>query len=254
MKSINVVLLVLFTAAASFFLSSCATNDANGYAEFKGKSAKEILADGEKELGKRNYITAAKRFEAIDALYPFADEAKQADLDVIFAYYKSDNIDEALAAADRFIHLYPEDKHTDYAYYMKGLINFDRGKSWSQKLHRSDEDQRNLQYLQEAFSDFDNVVQGFHNSVYAKDAYARMVYIRTLLAKHELSIADFYFKHKAYVAAANRASFVVKHYNGTEEAVAALKIMIKSYDILGAKQQKQDALGVLKHNYPNEKV
>lgn len=253
MKSIKLIFLFLLTVVSFSFIAGCASED-TGYGAFKGMTAPQILADGEKQLSKHNYSSASKRFEAIDALYPFAKEADQGGLDAIYAYYRADEIPSALAAADKYIHIYPQGKHTDYAYYMKGLINFDRGKSWSQKLHHTNEEQRNLEYLQQAFSDFNDLVVMFPNSIYAKDAYERMRYIKSLLAKHELEVADFYFERKAYVAAANRADFVVKHFYGTPESVDALKIMIKSYRILGAKQQEHDALEILKYNYPNEKV
>lgn len=253
MKKINIISLLGLLAFFFVFVSGCASEEEN-YSKFKNLSAKQILADGEKELAHHNYTAASKRFEAIDALYPFSKEAEQGELDAIFAYYKSDDIPAALAAADRYIHLYPRNPHTDYAYYMKGLANFDRGKTWTQKIKTSDEEQRDISYAQQAFVDFGDLIKLFPNSIYARDAYERMLHIRNLLAQRELDEANFYFERKAYVAAANRASYVVKHFEGAPQVVDALKVMVKSYDNLGAKKLADDTRRILQKNFPSEKI
>jgi outer membrane protein assembly factor BamD len=250
MKKINVISLGLL---AFFFISGCAS-EGEGYGKFKNMSAKQILADGEKELSKHNYNSASKRFEAIDALYPFSKEAEQGELDSIYAYYKADDIPAALAAADKYIHLYPRNPHTDYAYYMKGLANFDRGKTWTQKFKTDDEDQRDIAYAQQAFVDFSDLIKMFPDSIYVKDAYERMHHIRNLLAQRELDGANFYMDRKAYVAAANRASYVVKHFEGAPQVPEALKVMIKAYDALGAKKLENDTRRIFQLNFPQEKA
>lgn len=249
MKKYILTLLVLMFAV---LLAACAED--KGYSVYKGMSAQQIFTDGEKALAKHNYNDAAKHFEGIDALYPFDKLAQQAELDVIYAYYKADDAAAALAAADKYIHLYPDGEHTDYALYMKGLINFERGKSWLQKMYKTQEDQRNLDYAKQSFQDFNDLIEQFPKSIYVRDAYERMVYIRDLLAHHELSVAQFYFDRKAYVAAANRAEYVVNHFEGSSEVDDALKIMIRSYRALGAKQQEAEVTRILQLNFPQEKV
>ena len=239
---------------SALLLVGCAEDNVDVFKKFKNMTAPQILALGEANLEKRNYSEAAKNFEAIDALYPFDAVAEQGQLDIIYAYYKSDEYDLAVAAAGRYIHLYPRSEHTDYAYYMKGLANFERGKTWIQKFYQIDPEQRDLSYMREAFVDFNDLIKLFPNSVYAWDAREHMIYIRDLLAQQEFDVAMFYFGHKAYVAAANRASYIVRHYSQSMQALPALKIMIKSYQELGATQQAEDALKVLHMNYPREKL
>lgn len=243
---------ILFACFLLLWLAGCASTKNEGAEAFRNYSAKQLLAEGEQYLGKHSYTDAAKRFEALDALYPFDAETPQGDLDAIYAYYKSDDYNSALASADRYIHLYPQGQHTDYAYYMKGLINFERDRTWLQKLYPKDPQQLDLSNLRAAFVDFNDLIRLFPDSAYAHDAQLRMIYIRDLMAQRELEVAKFYYSRKAYVAAANRASIIVKHYQGSPVVADALKIMVDSYTALGDQKQANDALRVLQINYPNK--
>lgn len=244
MNKIQKITLVVLLSA---LLSACA-NSVTGPEIFKNYSAKQILAGGEKELAKGDYKDSIKYFEAIDALYPFSPEAKQGDLDVIYAYYKAEDYALALAAADRYTHLYPMDKHTDYAYYIKGMVNFDKDRTWLQKIHTSSAAELDLVSLKEAFANFSTLIELFPNSQYANDARKHMLYIRSLLAKHELVIAKFYLARHAYIAAANRASDIVKNFKGAPQTKEALQVMVESYTALGLTKQADDAAKILKLN------
>lgn len=245
MNKIQKIISVIFLA---ILLSACA-NSITGPEIFKNYSAKQILAGGEKELAKGDYKDSIKYFEAIDALYPFSPEAKQGDLDVIYAYYKAEDYAMALAAADRYTHLYPMDKHTDYAYYIKGMVNFDKDRTWLQKIHTSHTAELDLVSPKEAFANFSVLIELFPNSQYAPDARKRMLYIRSLLAKHEIVIAKFYLARHAYIAAANRASDIVKNFKGAPQTKEALQIMVESYTALGLTKQANDAAKILKLNF-----
>jgi outer membrane protein assembly factor BamD len=250
MKKINKTLIL---GICLLGITSCAVKEYSPNS-FEGYTAKQILEKGEKALAKRDYSEAAKYFEAIDALYPFDPEAEKGQLDTIFAYYKAEDYASALSAANRYIHLYPVGKHTDYAYFMKGIINFDKDRPLLQRVFPNKAGNLDVTNLQEAFFNFSELLRRFPQSVYAKDAEARMHYVRDLLAGRELQIAQFYYERKAYIAAANRASSVVKHFEGAPQIKEALKIMIKSYRFLNLDKQANDALKILKLNYPKERI
>ena len=74
------------------------------------------------------------------------------------------------------------------------------------------------------------------------------------MARHELEVAKFYFARKAYVAAANRAAYVVEHIEGTPEVGKALEIMVRSYRALGAEQKAAETYKILKINFPKRAV
>ena len=243
----------LLTCFCALIVSACATKEYSPDT-FKNLTAKQILKGGEEALAKRNYTESIKYFEAIDALYPFDPEAQQGQVDVIYAYYKAEDHASALAAANRYINLYPEGEHTDYAYYMKGVANFDKDRTILQKIYPRRPENLDVANLQAAFVNFGELLKKFPKSVYAKDAEKRMLYVRNLLAGHELYIAKFYFDRKTYIAAANRASYIVKHFEGAPQIKDALKIMIKSYRALGLDKQANDATRVFNLNFPKDKI
>jgi outer membrane protein assembly factor BamD len=242
----HTMLKTVLSAIFILTLSGCATESID---TMKDKPAKEILKNGEKELNKNNYVEAQKYFEALDALYPFGPEAEQGQLDSIYAYYKNDDYSDAVSTADHYIHLYPSSNYVDYAYYMKGLSDFERGMSWFQKIYEKSPDKHDLSSMRAAFDSFNELLHAFPKSKYASDSWERMISIRNLFAKQEINVAKFYFQRKAYVAAANRASYVVNHYQGAPEVKEALSIMIDSYKALGAKEQLAKTEQVYKLNF-----
>ena len=157
----------------------------------------------------------------------------------------------ALAAADRYIRLYPRGRHVDYAHYMNGLIHFEQGGTWAQKLAHSDPAPHDLADKQQAFTAFSHIMHYYPHSLYAADSALRMAYIRNMVARKQILVAEYYFKRKAYVAAANRASYVVKHFNGTPEVQNALVIMVKAYRKLNLEQLADNSLRILQASYPD---
>lgn len=230
-------------------VGGCAVKDYSPES-FQHYSAGQLLQAGQRALSKHDYSLAAKHFEAIDALYPYAAEAKQGELNTIYAYYMAEDHASALAAAGRYIHLYPEDRYTDYAYYMRGIINSEKERTPLQRAFPRKLGQLDLTNLRDAFVNFSELLQRFPRSQYARDAEKRMIYIRDLLAEHEMQIAEFYLKRKAYVGAANRASKVVQHFMGASQVKRALQIMIESYQALGLERPAVEAQKVFQLNFP----
>jgi outer membrane protein assembly factor BamD len=238
-----IILLVITTLAAV----GCSSSP-KGVEAFKDKSAQSIYAQGEEALHKKAYKSAVAHFEALDALYPFSKYAENSQLHIIYAYYGSGDLPSAIAASDRYIHLYPRSERVDYAYYIKGTMKMERDKSWVYSAFPLDPGKRDLASIREAFQDFSDLARYYPNSEYASDARKRMLYIRDLLAKHELDVAQFYYKRKAYVAAANRASNVVQHYQGTSQVRPALELMADSYEKMGKPDLAEQARHVLQYN------
>lgn len=244
-KIISIVACAVFVMS----LASCATTTPSQ--QFKGMTSEQIFQNGEKALAKGDYDKAIKSFEGLQALYPFGPNAEQGQLDLVYAYYKNGDSAEATAAAQRYIHLYPQGANVDYAYYLKGLINYDRGRSWLQRRFHVSRSEIDEKAMQQAFVDFGVLIQQFPNSKYSADAQKRMIYIRNMMAQNQLDAAQFYFRQNAYVAAINRATEVVKHYQGAPQVVDALVVMVQANRALGLEKQANDALQILQSNYPN---
>ncbi len=251
MKKILLVL-SLMTALAGMLTGCAATTDASQ--AYKGESPQKIYMYGKAAMKDKSYAEAIKRFEALDVQYPYGPETESAQFYIIYAYYMKEDYALAASAADRFIHLHPTYEHVDYAYYMRGLADFYKNLGILERFFAVDLSTRDLTQIRKTYFDFSELTERFPNSMYTPPAHQYMVYLRNLMASYEVATAQFYYDRKAYIAAANRAGDVVAHYQGAPAVVNALEVMVKSYNKLGMKKEEQDALLVLKYNYPNKSV
>jgi len=234
-------------------VAGCSKKNQDPYKEYRHQTSTAIFNGGEKALADGNISDAIQYFEALDAIYPFGPYAQQGQLDIIYAYYQANDDASAIAAADRYIRLYPRGPNVDYAYYMRGIVGFTMGLSWLQKVVGSDPAPRDISTLQRSFSSFATVVHLFPHSRYTPDSLLRMAYIRNLMARREIEIASFYMKKSAYVAAANRASYVVQHFEGSPEVIKALAIMVKAYRSMGLYKMADSTYAILQASYPNSR-
>lgn len=227
--------------------------------ETAGWSAQKLYSEAKDDLNSGNYERAIKLFETLEARYPYGRFAQQAQIEVAYAYYKDQEPISALAAADRFIKLHPNHPNVDYVYYLKGLVNFNDDLGILGKLSLlglrdvQDMSERDPRAAREAFQAFKELVTRFPDSKYTPDALARMKYLVNALAAHEIHVARYYLKRNAWVAAANRATEVLKTYPEAPALEEALAIMVFSYDKLGLAKLRDDAQRVLKLNFPNSR-
>jgi len=214
--------------------------------------AEKIFEKGNKSLGYGNYGSAIRQYEYLQAVYPFTEYAKQAQLDLMYAYYKSKEPDAAVEAADQFLLENPTHPRVDYAYYIKGLVYFQRDRGPLEKLLKQDLAKRPPNHLEDSYRAFATIATQYPDSVYAEDSRQRMVYLRNQLAKYEIYVAGFYMIRGAYVAAANRAKYVLENYQQTPSVVPALQIMVAAYRRLELPQLADDSMRVLQENYPDQ--
>lgn len=248
---------ILFLVGLLISLTSCAKwwdKDDEEKNPFQGLTAKQLYTDSQKALKKEQYATAAKRLEAIEAMYPFSDYTERSQMDLIYAYYKNEDYPSAAATAERFIHLYPRAKNVDYAYYLKGLSNFQQTRGVFAKILPMDESWRDPGTQSQAYLDFAELIQKFPNSKYKANSLQRMIYLRNMFAQHELNVSQYYFKRKMYVAAIERASFLVKNYPQAPSAQTALIIMYDANMALGLKKAAEDAMAVYQDTYHTTKM
>ncbi|TDJ20642.1 MAG: outer membrane protein assembly factor BamD [Gammaproteobacteria bacterium] len=213
--------------------------------------AERLYAEARGALDAGSYDKAVELYEKLEARFPFGTYGQQAILDLAYAYHKNDEPDAAISTAERFIKLYPQNAHVDYAYYLKGLTNVQRGKGFTERIISLDESQRDPASSLRAFEDFSELVKRYPDSQYAEDAKLRMTYLRNILAEHEIHVAHYYMRRGAFVAAANRARYVVERYPRTPSIPDALVIMAKAYKVMELTELSTDALRVLELNYPN---
>ncbi|MFC4159524.1 outer membrane protein assembly factor BamD [Chitinimonas lacunae] len=243
---------ILPALVAGLLLAGCST--IGKPEEPKTASAEEMYREAQQELSEGNYASAVKRFEALSARYPYGRYAQQAELEIAYANYKDQEPTLALAAVDRFIKQYPAHPSVDYAYYLKGLINFLEDRTLFAAISRQDLSERDPRAARESFEAFRDLITRFPNSRYAEDARDRLAFLVTALADHELHVARYYYKRGAYLAAANRAKVVLENYSHTDRVERALVMMSAAYDKLGMNELRDDSRRVLEKNYPNSKL
>jgi outer membrane protein assembly factor BamD len=211
-------------------------------------SANKLYSEANTALKEGDYDQAVKYYEKLEARYPFGRYATQAQINQAYASYKADEPDAAIAAADRFIKLHPQDPHVDYAYYLKGVVNYNRSIGFLDRYIPSDQSQRDPGSARDSFQDFSELLRLFPNSKYAPDARQRMLYLRNNLAKNEVHVANYYLRRGAYLAAAKRAATVVENYPRTTAVEEALEVMIAAYTALDMPKLAGDARRVLEVN------
>lgn len=206
--------------------------------------AAELYRLARESLDANDFQTANQRYALIAQHFPFTDYAIQAQLEKIYALYRSYQFDTALVDADRFIRDYPRHANIDYLQYLKGLINAERDLGFTASLG-FDTSARDVGNLRKAFDDFALLVQRYPNSRYVGDARQRMVHLRNRIAEHELTVVEYYTRRGALVAATRRAEQIISQYPGAPASVRALELMAQAYSDLGLKDQAGDARKLL---------
>ncbi|PAU51063.1 outer membrane protein assembly factor BamD [Pseudomonas indica] len=214
-------------------------------------SETELYQQAQADLDSKSYTSAISKLKALESRYPFGRYAEQAQLELIYAYYKNVEPEAAKAAAERFIRLHPQHPSVDYAYYLKGLASFDQDRGLLARFLPLDMTKRDPGAARDSFNEFAQLTSRYPNSRYAPDAKARMIYLRNLLAAYEIHVAHYYLKRQAYVAAANRGRYVVENFQETPSVGDGLAVMVEAYQRLGLNDLAATSLETLKLNYPD---
>jgi len=211
----------------------------------------QLYAQAKEALQHGNLGRAEHYYERLIARFPFGPYTEQSQLELAYAQYKDRKEEEAYSTVNRFIKTYPTHKHIDYAYYLRGLINFNRSSGLLERYIDRDQSKRDQGFSQQSFDDFAELVKRYPDSRYAADARQRMIFLRNNMARAELNIALYYLRREAFVASANRAEHIVQVYQGTPQAADALAVMAESYKRLGQDKLSDDARRVLELNAPD---
>jgi len=221
--------------------------------ETTGWSAEKLYSEAHGALVSGNYTRAVKLFDTLEGRFPYGRYAQQAILEGAYANFRQGETTPAIAACDRFIRTYPNHQIVDYAYYLKGLINFREDQGLFGYIAEQDLSERDPKMTKEAFAAFREIATRFPDSKYAADSIERMRYLTNALAGYEVHVARYYYNRGAYVAAANRAQATLTNYPKTPANEDALIVLVNSYDKLQMPQLRDDAQRILKETFPNGK-
>jgi outer membrane protein assembly factor BamD len=235
------------------WLVACSSTGESGYDETRDWSAERLYTEAKENLLSGDYKKAINYYEKLGARYPYGRYAQQAQLELAYAYYRDKEPAQALATADRFIKLYPDHPNVDYAYYLKGLVNFNEDMGLLGGIANQDMSERDPRGARESFEAFRELVTRFPDSRYAADAYARMRYLVNAMANNEVRVASYYLRRQAYIGAVNRAQAVLTTYPKTPAVEQALLVLVQAYDAMGLTELRDDSQRMLKLNFPDTK-
>jgi len=241
----------LLLLATLLFVSCAWFGDDEEEDEFADLSTEEqFYQQALEQLTNQNFRGSISTYEALESRFPFGRFAEQAQIEIVYAYYRSGDREAARAAAQRFIRLHPDSDNVDYAYYMLGLSSFDDNSGLLDRFLPIDPTKRDPGRTEESFNDFGQLLALYPDSPYAADARARMIYLRNNLAAYEIHVANYYLERQAFIAAQRRAQYVVEYFQGTPAVADAVAIMVECYLRMGLNDLADTSLALLFENYP----
>lgn len=241
-------LIIALVVILGLLAGGCAGRDGDRTA---GWSAERLYDEAKRAMDAADFSQAIEYFEILEARHPFSDLARQAQLDIAYAYYRFGEDESAISATDRFIRLHPTHEAVAYAYYLRGLVRFNQGRNFLNNIWPRDLARMDQQRLRRAFEDFHTIVNDYPQSDYAEDAHQRIVFLRNEMARHEYQVAEFYFRRSAYTAAVNRIDYLVAHYDGAIVMPDALALQIRAYNRMGMDDRADETRRVLAANWPD---
>ncbi len=239
--------LSIFCLTGVTFLAGCATDNT---AKDLAKAERTLYLEAQSALDGSNYIRSLELLQTLETKYPLGRFSEQALLEQVYSQYKSQDFELARATADRFIRLHPRHPQIDYAYYLKGLSAYMAGRYMLEGMELVDISERDLGATRDAFNDFNYLLKRFPDSRYASDARQRMLFIRNVLARHEIFIAQFYIRKGGYLAAVNRSRFALENFPTAPVTADALATLAEAYLHLGMQDLARESLALLKAQYP----
>jgi outer membrane protein assembly factor BamD len=241
--------LSVLLVAAVLALGACANADD----ETVGWDAQRLYGESKDAMASKDWPRAIRYLEKLEARYPYGRFAQQAQLEIAYCHWKDGERGSAIAVVDRFIKMYPNHPSADYAWYLKGLINFNDNYGMFSTMATPDMSDRDPKSTRESFAAFREVVTRYPDSRYTADAMARMRYLVNALASYEVHVARYYMKRGAYLAAANRAQYAISNYTQAPALEEAVFMLVLAYDRLGMTDLRDAADRVMRNNFPDSR-
>ena len=230
----------LLLSLSILILMGCASNEK----EDAEPPEVQLYRLAQDRINAQNYLGAVDSLVRIERFYPFGVYAEQARADLIYAHYMSGDYDQAYAASEKFIRLYPRNTNVDYAYFMKGMTGYYADEGLLGNLFSLSLAKRDISGAMQSYADLTEFLIRYPESEYIDAARERLIFLRNLIASSELDGAEYYMKRGAYLAALNRANYVLKNIPNSTETQRALDIMKKSFIELGYEEYAEKVSSV----------
>ncbi len=200
----------------------------------------QLYATALADMDAQRYNNAITTLKKLERQHPYSEFNEKAKLMEVYANYRTSKFDDAIAAADRYIALFPSSDQMPYVLFLKGT-------SYYAQITDITRDQ---QISRNAIDTYTLLIANYPKSDYAKDARDKMVIAIDQLAGKEMSVGRYYEGNGQYAAAINRFRTVVDKYQTSTHIEEALFRLTECNLALGLVAEAQTAAAVLGHNYP----
>ncbi|MDB5420728.1 MAG: outer rane assembly lipoprotein YfiO [Brevundimonas sp.] len=227
--------------AVTVSLSACA-GKARPRLAYEERPVELLYNTGYDRLQSHRWADAVDYFQEVERQHPYSEWSRRAILMQIYAYYQNGNYVESVAAADRFIQLFPGSPSAAYAYYMRATCNFERIVDVG----------RDQAYAVAALNGLKDVARRYPGTPYASDASVKIDMVNDQLAGKEMNIGRYYQRANQPLAAIGRYKAVIDNdaFQRTSHTPEALYRLVEVYLGLGLKEEATRNAAVLGFNYP----
>jgi outer membrane protein assembly factor BamD len=235
-------LILSAVAVSALTISACGNRGNRPRLAYEERPVEALYNTGYQRLESRRWGDAIDYFQEVERQHPYSEWSRRAILMQIYAHYQSNDYVEAIAAADRFIQLFPGNPSAPYAFYMKALSNFEQITDVG----------RDQGYAQAALDGLRDVARRYPGTPYAIDATVKIDMVNDQLAGKEMAIGRYYQRAGQPLAAMNRYKAVIDNeaYQRTSHTPEALYRLVEVNLQLGLKEEATRNGAVLGHNYP----
>lgn len=173
-------------------------------------TAQELYEAGRDAMQEKDYYSAIRYFGDLTARYPFSPYTPQAEIGLGDAYFLNEDYLAAVDAYKEFEALHPRHEEIPYVYFQIGVASY---KSFTSIDRPQPAIRDGLEYLYQ-------LQELYPGTVYAEKGREYIVLCRSILAKHEIYVADFYWRRDRYVSAWKRYQYVVDNFPDLPEESA----------------------------------
>ena len=234
---------VIAALCAAGALSACQGAKKKPQLAYVERPVDQLYATGAQRLDQRRWTEAVDYFEEVERQHPYSEWSRRSILMTAFAYYQGNQYEDAIAAADRFIQLYPGSPSAAYAYYLKSICYFEQIMDV----------QRDQGATQNALVSLRDVVRRYPNTDYAADARVKIDMVYDQLAGKEMAVGRWYLRENQPLAAIGRFKKVVDEYQTTTHTPEALYRLVEAYLTIGVTEEAKRNAAVLGYNYPGDR-
>ncbi len=199
----------------------------------------EAYNEGVINLEKGDAISAAKKFNQAEILFPQSIWAPKSNLMAAYAYYTQSYYIRSIGEIERYFKMYPKNKNQAYALYLIAMCNYEL----------IEDEKKDLQPIIKAKSYFNDLINKYPKTEFAVDAKFKLDLINDILASKEMHLARYYIQKQKWVAAIKRLQFVVKNYDKTIYIEEALHRLVETYYFIGLENEAKKYASLLGYNH-----